>query len=386
VTSLTGLVVFGGEGRGAAQRYFRAELPAQALRRRGWDAKVGNFVLSPKTPTEIAADPRLRGWDGMRGQRPGPIMTPEIITIRLMDNVDPLDLEHYPEHNTMPEEIERARQAGQIVCYDLDDDIWGIPDWSPAKRAMNSFNPKVRAYDLKMLNENLEVVDAVICSTPHIAERVRAQVPSANPVVVRNGIDVGRYVWPRRVHEGPLRVGWMGSVSHAAPHLRTVMRSLDVLTGRAEFIHLGYSPHAHEACYGLYAELPEGLTVGHIDWGPHDELAAKLAHLDVGIIPRVDTDFNEGQSISSGLQYAAAGIVYIAFPSEEYRRAYDRGVGLLARSPDEWRSTLSALVDASPLELAAAGQRQRQLVHELYGIDVVGRSYESLFQCLMGTR
>src|ERR1700736_6026917 len=126
-------VCFGGEVGTGACRYFRAEIPSRALRSMGWVTSVASYILTPETPAEQKRDPRIRGWNGpgTRIEKPA-----SIVTLRIMDDVviDPAThkgADNYRMDN-MTEDIRRAREAGQIVLYDIDDDLWHLPEWSPA--------------------------------------------------------------------------------------------------------------------------------------------------------------------------------------------------------------------------------------------------------------
>ncbi len=364
-------VCFGGESGTGACRYFRAEIPAKALKPLGWNTSVSAYVLTPTTDSALKQyGPRLRGWDG--GKHIG--KPPDIMTLRIMD-----DVVLTPEANYRMEgmalDILRARSAGQIVLYDIDDDLWHLPEWSPAAQAMNKMVPYARACDLDVVNANIEVCDGVITSTDYLAEilRKRFDVPV---YVVRPGIDPSVYL-PRS--DGPLRVGWMGSMSHHLPHLRTMQTALDCLPKYdAEFMRLGYI-EGDRSEEGLQ-ELP--CRVGQMPWGGIEELPRKLSHIDVGIIPRVLEDFNEGQSVTSGLQYAAARIPFLVSPSAEYERLEHLGAGKVCRTINDWRQGLSDLLEF-PTGRTFEAERARECVEVEFGLDATGRHYHDLFSELL---
>lgn len=386
-------VCFGGENQASAQRYFRATLPSQALAARSsrWQTSVAHLVVNPESPVEIANDPRLRGGEkdtdhfgnllGVHVMEPADIMT-----LRLMDDFDVLDPMRPPNETAMAKSIERARDAGQIVLYDLDDDVWTIPEWSPAFKAMShESGGRWRAIQIPVLENNLRASDGLICSTPRIAEVAEARVPGLKTWVVRNGIDVRMWKWPRKpLEHTPLRVGWMGSVSHHAPHLRTMMEALDVLTKHnAEFVFLGWTEGWAREAAELLDELP-----CKTDWRPwvdFRQLPDLLADVDVGIIPRVETPFNEGQSTTSGMEYAAAGCPFIAFPSDEYRRAEDQGYGITARSVKDWRNALELLLGNKAVRTASR-EIGRKALREYCGPDTIGEDYERVFSEVMERR
>jgi glycosyltransferase involved in cell wall biosynthesis len=373
-------VTFGGEAPGSAQRRFRAEIPERSLRKRQWRTFSSNYVLTPQTPKEIRKDPRIRGWNGP-GTR---IIDPTtFVTIRLVDDVviDPHTGRVVVDYkmDNMAEEIRRAREAGQYVIVDIDDDLWHIPSWSPAATAMHKLAPNIRAYNLETIEANIRACDAVFVSTAHLGKIVLEAVPDAPPVhIMRPGVDPSAYRWPLQRQPGPLRVGWMGSMSHHAPHLRTMMEALDVLDKYdATFVRIGKIDR-DETQDPIMSELPCSKIV-ELPWGKIDELPEKLSMVDIGIIPRVLSDFNEGQSVTSGLQYAAGGIPFLVSPSAEYRLLETTGAGRICRNVHDWRQGLMDLLeyqDCRQSESAAA----RECVLSAYGLEATGERYAQVLE------
>jgi glycosyltransferase involved in cell wall biosynthesis len=336
-------------------------------------------MLTPQTPDEIKKDPRIRGWNG-----PGSKVIPpaKIVTLRIMDDVvvDPADPRRVATNyamSNMADDIRRAREAGQIVLYDIDDDLWHIPTWSPAAVARHRLDPNVRATDLEVIDANINACDGVIVSTEYLQMVVAKEFPAVPVYVVRPGIDPD--VYSNGGPDHPLRVGWMGSISHHLPHLRTMQIALEVLNDfDAEFMRLGWIRGDHSEL--LLGELP--CKVGQMPWGTVEELPRKFLQIDAAIIPRVPTLFNESQSVTSGLQYAAAGIPFCVSPSAEYIRLEKMGVGRICRDIDDWRINLSELLEFDDKRREEAAS-QRDIVTHHFGLDATGRNYADLFEKLL---
>ena len=374
-------VCFGGEGGDSACRYFRAEIPAAALEPYGWDCSVSEYILTPQTADGLSEyGPRIRGWRGPAHDIEEPA---DIVTLRLMDDVviDPATrkgADNYRMDN-MAADIRRASDDGQVVLYDIDDDLWHLPVWSPAARAMNKMVPYARACDLDVIDANIAACDGVITSTTYLAKvlKDRFDVPVH---VLRPGIDPS--VYEQKTRGRPFRVGWMGSMSHHLPHLRTMQMALDVLTKHdAEFVHLGRIPGDNSEV--LLHELP--CRVRHLPWGGISELPAKLATIDVGIIPRVPEVFNEGQSITSGLQYAASGTPFLVSSSDEYEHLEAEGCGRVMRGFLDWREGLEAFC-SDPKTTAGTGELFGDLVARRFGPEATGRRYSAVFERLLRGR
>jgi glycosyltransferase involved in cell wall biosynthesis len=372
-------VCFGAEKGHGACRYFRGEIPAKALSLLGWDTFVSSYILTPQTPGEQKKDPRIRGWDGPGTDIEEPA---DIVTLRLMDDVvlDPvsgLAADNYRMDN-MAADIKRARGAGQIVLYDIDDDIWNIPLWSPASRAMHKLIA-ARAVDLDVVNANIAACDGVIVPTKYLAHELcqRFKIPV---YVVPPGIDPEPYDALNRKRIGNcLHVGWMGSISHHLQHLRSMQVALDCLPGLgADFVRMGSIQG--DGGRLLLKEVP--CDVSEVSWGDVDQLPQKIASLDVGIIPRVAERFHEGQSITSGLQYAAAGVPFIASATTEYIDLARLGVGHVADNIASWRSQLSVLLAHDSFR-KEEGERARNIALKEYGLESTGRRYDDLFSSLL---
>jgi hypothetical protein len=100
-----------------------------------------------------------------------------------------------------------------------------------------------------------------------------------------------------------------------------------------------------------------------------------LQNFHVGLVPLVRNAFNEAKSYLKGLEYAAAGIPFIATPTEEYRLLHSAGVGRLATTPDEWRDHATELLDVDIRREEA--QRQREIVSQKFDIKGMGREWVS---------
>ena len=353
-------------------------------------------MLTPQTEDEIRKDPRIRGWNGPGTDIDEPC---DIVTLRINDDVviDPEQPGAIADDYTMDSmasDIRRAREAGQVVLYDVDDDLWNIPLWSPASRAMHKEIKGLRAVDLDVVNANICACDGVITPTRYLADEIRNRFPNMEVYVLPPGIDPGPYDavdfdaptlgWIGQNIYKPkgdrkLQVGWMGAISHHLQHLRSMQVALDCLPALgAEFTRLGWIPSDRSEI--LLAEVPCRVHQG--PWGGVDRLPAKLAQLDVGIIPRVDEPFHQGQSITSGLQYAAAGVPFIATATLEYQFLRGQGVGLVAWGVADWRRTLSDLLSDAPFRKELADQGKK-IALEHYGLEATGRRYNDVLSTLL---
>jgi hypothetical protein len=78
---------------------------------------------------------------------------------------------------------------------------------------------------------------------------------------------------------------------------------------------------------------------------PINDYPKLFKQMDIGIVPLSDVRFNDAKSYIKGLEYAAAGIPFIASPSPEYLELAEAGVGRIARNWDEWEYHFNELRD-----------------------------------------
>ena len=82
-----------------------------------------------------------------------------------------------------------------------------------------------------------------------------------------------------------------------------------------------------------------------------------LTQFDVGLVPLTDIPFNHAKSCIKGLEYASAGIPFVAQDLSEYRMLADSGVGRVASTPGEWVEHLEDLLDLGTRKIEAAQGR-----------------------------
>jgi hypothetical protein len=104
-----------------------------------------------------------------------------------------------------------------------------------------------------------------------------------------------------------------------------------------------------------------------LEWSPMTEEEIGR-HIDVGIMPLVDTEFQRGKCGLKLLQYMAAGIPVVASPVGINRSLVQDGVnGFLVDDEDEWLNVLAALSQSPDLR-RKCGLAGRQLCESGYSL------------------
>jgi len=162
---------------------------------------------------------------------------------------------------------------------------------------------------------------------------------------VRNGIDIDRWT-PRKDHSRWLpTIGWVGATPWRSKDLQILDPVMNNFLEK-NHLHFHHSGHVHGSAYawnqlGLYKDKKHT----HQGMEPISNYPSMFRKIDIGIVPLNDVPFNEAKSFIKGLEYAAAGVPFIASATSEYKILEESGVGVTASSNIEWKTYLEAMVD-----------------------------------------
>lgn len=306
----TGFPTFGGAG------WYRVGMPCKYLPKRGVEA-----VAVEKISTGQDGRIWLHDWAGETHK-----------------DVDLIVFQRWMDENAA-DVIYAARGAGQIVLNDVDDWYWGLDRRNDAYKATD---PKVNpTCNRDHYWRALEASDGVTVSTPFLRDQL-SKLP-CEVRLVRNAIDVDRFGGQPSIHV--YNIGWVGSTAHRSGDLE-ILRGIAgpfVERNYLSFVHAGYTRRAPSA--GDLAGVPEDRQVKH-QMVPITEYPDLISTIDIGVVPLNDVPFNHAKSAVKGMEYAAAGIPFVATRSPEYDwLSNEVGVGLTAKKPREWVKHLDSLMD-----------------------------------------
>jgi glycosyltransferase involved in cell wall biosynthesis len=179
----------------------------------------------------------------------------------------------------------------------------------------------------------------VTAGNPLLAEFARQFTPRVTllPTVV----DTPRYeLHTDRLVDNPaapLRVGWLGSDLS----IRETLYAHWEMFGRLQRA-LGFE---FVICSQPRPEPPsDAVRWSFVEWSPRTEERIGR-HLDVGVMPLVDDEYQRGKCGLKLLQYMAAGLPVVASPIGVNRELVERDSGFLAASESDWHAALAALRD-----------------------------------------
>lgn len=292
--------------------WYRMVLPSRQLVSLGWDTAVGLPRHHPEEGFGVAhEDGAFFGWDV------------NVFKLMMFDATVSI--------------FETMQKSGQKIVVDVDDFHFGIHEENIAESQTNPHsNPKHNRMFYEM---GIRQADVVTVSTQFLANFYEKRC--RNVRVVRNAVDIERFV-KQDQPEKPI-FGWVGG---------TLWRSGDIEMLSAwmpDFVR-DYGIRVHHS--GHIPNDPRHFSVraglSRVSTAPMKSVIdypTLLNHFHVGLVPLSSNTFNEAKSNLKGLEYAAAGIPFIATPTEEYRLLHEAGVGRLAVTPDEWRDHATALLD-----------------------------------------
>lgn len=331
--------------------WYRCMLPANEIVKRRGSASVGFFARRPN------------GMIAIKSPNDSKPKTFGVIVLKVIMHREALN------------SIETAQALGQKIVVDIDDLFDEIHETNMAHGSTDK--NKNRDNNREIYKQIMTLSDALICSTPFIADYYRQEFPNKPIYVIRNAIDIKRWTYLKAVDRTPI-IGWLGA---------TPWRSLDLeqLSGffgkyiekhKYKFHHAGHLPWAPPAYLKLGIKDKSLLTASPMV--PLYELPRVYANFDIGIVPLNDIPFNRAKSFIKGLEYAAAGIPFVASALPEYEYLADAGVGRVARNEKEWMRNLDELADYSMR--MDESLYNRKLVEEKFSIDSTADEWIRVFK------
>lgn len=311
--------------------WYRCVLPAEALALQGWNVAVGMPRDHPDKGIGIAhEDGAYFGFD--------------VSVFKLL------------MHSSVPDEFVKMRRNGDRVVVDIDDFHFGISQDNIAAKTTSPLNePDSNRMFYEM---SMRLADRVTVSTEFLANHYERRCRDV--VIVRNAVDADRYEAVQ--HPDVPVIGWVGGTLWRSGDIELLREWLPgfVKDHAVEVYHGGHIP-CDPRHFAVRAGLRRVRTGVMRDMRTYPEL---VAGFHIGLVPLTVSGFNESKSYLKGLEYAAAGIPFIATPTREYRLLAEAGVGRLAETPDEWRDHATELLDVGVR--AVEGARIRQIVRDQF--------------------
>lgn len=237
--------------------------------------------------------------------------------------------------------IRMAKKQGKVICSNVDDNVWSLPESNPAKQI---YSGDV----LARYNAILQEVHAVTTSTPYLKKLV---LPfNKNCYVERNLVEpfLNEFVsiGKDRGYEDIIRIGWW-LTPHHADDAKIIQDVVPVITKRypqIKWIMMGWLPRS-------IALLPKN-KYEYYEFVQVDAFYPALASLDmdIAIAPLINNEFNWAKTGRKAQEAAILGIPIILAPISTYSNWKHGETCIKPKTNDTkgWIEALSYLIENVP--------------------------------------
>jgi hypothetical protein len=261
--------------------------------------------------------------------------------------------------------------------FEVDDNPWEWHSWDPIHASLGAdYGRRIR--------ENMARCDAITCSTPTLAARIRREFPAKPLWVVPNAIDYNLRDWETREDraeyglENKTVLGWTGSIHHTRDggHLLAALPTIFERHPDTVFLM-----QCDQSVYKQWtAPLARAGWSDRLRWvpplafGDHPKIYSLF---DVNLAPLERTKFNVCKSDLRLIEGGAHGVAYVASnlaPYSEFHRLSGGIGGHLADTVSEWVSGIEKLIER---EDVARGETLRRYVRATRSLAVIAGQWET---------
>lgn len=345
--------------------FARCWLPARALAAMGHTVEVGMLSMDPKTHLFgiQCFDPE---GEPVKMGKPGQEFW---VKSRNKFGFDVIVMQRWML-DQVREEMPKAKAQGQLIVNDVDDWFFGV---DRRNRAAKWMDPKLSPTEnARIYGDILSMSDTITASTPWLRDRLQGMYPHVDVVLLPNRLDASRF--DMRAQADRPTIGWVGGIPWRSGDLETMKGILGPFVERHDLqvVHAGAVPPRRKVqrFHELVGVDKERVT--EIPMCSTFEYPLLLEHFDVGLVPLNVVDFNRAKSAIKGLEYAAAGIPFVAQSIDAYEQLRtEHHIGRTARKANLWRRHLEELLDPDTRKAEAVLQRER-----VEGLDIRYRAVD----------
>lgn len=242
-------------------------------------------------------------------------------------------------------ELRAVKREGVAVAWELDDHIFCAE--LPALIARNGIDEMdLEQYARTQAHRRLfTVVDAVICSTPALAQAVGRMTDAAVHVVpVR--LDFSHRRWSRyrrRDAANRVTVGWCGG-SRVGRDLDPLVPAVAAVMNRHAHVHFLYA--GPDKYLPLFADLPRRRFHSH-PWVPYHDYPRLLGSIDLGLAPLEDHAYNACKSPLKAIDFGAMGVPIVCSDVPAYQPPSESVWGR-ARDTSDWQRLIEQFIMGPP--------------------------------------
>ncbi len=306
--------------------YWRLALPAAKLYEHGWDVKFARNLAETKNG-RLVMQTNEGEW---------------------LDDRDIIVIQRWMGEGTA-ERILRARDQGQIIINEVDDNYWKFPDAHASNKTTDpEVNPNTNREHYR---ESIVASSLISVSTPYLAQELEDWGPPI--AMIRNYIDIN--FWPLRPPGD--YVGWVGGLPWRGNDLQLLRETVvPWMRERKQFFYHGGDVGFLGPKVPSIAEKLDYDRVSTLPLCQMFEYPKLWEPLRIALCPMEDSPFNRSKSWIKGLEASARGAPFICSDHVEYR---ELGVGRIVEKPEDWIRHLEELSDPDVYASDVATNRAR---------------------------
>ncbi len=210
---------------------------------------------------------------------------------------------------------------------------------------------------LRRFRKTVRSCDLVIAGNSYL--RGLAEGETARVLTIPTPIDMERYTEKSHFDSRTVRIGWIGGQGTLF-YLEGLGPVLEEVSRRMGGVKVKVVSDAFPKWVGVPLECKQ--------WSYEDEIE-DLHSFDIGIMPLTDDPWSRGKCGFKLLQYMAVGLPVVCSPVGVNGEIVKDGEnGLLARTPQQWASSLELLVRDRVMR-RRLGESARKTVMEGYSLD-----------------
>ena len=258
--------------------------------------------------------------------------------------------------------LKKLKDAGKRIIYDIDDDLFDIPDDNPASKIIGRD-------DMMAAAECMKLADEVTTTTDVLQQRLSGLINGKKPIVIPNALDPDDKWTPTPMTGSPdewKRIFWQGSASHAEDWMECVEAVDRIMqeTKDVRLVLLGFLP----PIIAQYHSKP--YWKGRVEYlGFNDpETYFELVHhirADVGIAPLRSLSFNFAKSCCKFVEFSVIGMPTVASGIAPYSPVIsDNENGFLAYDTDSWYNAIMLCLRNNKKRLDVVAQARKKVCED----------------------
>jgi glycosyltransferase involved in cell wall biosynthesis len=298
------------------------------------------------------------------------------------------------EHNLRA--IRRMKEIGLKVVYDLDDNIWNLPDWNPGKETFDKMQD-----GFHMCAAEADIITVSTQGLKKACEKGFSDIKK-EIVIVPNSINFDLFYPKNLVKDDTVLIGWQGSNTHSEdckyafdevvkvldeyPNTRIEICGAPAIEVYDEWenVIVDGKPMRRRKKMHRASKLAMHKQSTFRRWVPVGEYPNRFSSWgwDIALAPLADHKFNWSKSAIKMLEAAAIKIPCLASNIQPYNEFASLGGSdlkwLLCDFQSQWRTKLITLIN-EPERRKYLGEKMYAVAKKYFDADVIANHWKYAF-------